>query len=205
MFLFSRRREKPHFCPTVQWIQSSASGQERMSSNLYFICLFSASGSQSCCSTGQPKPSLLPGISCVFGGMVETKQSPDRWELWQEVGGRGRGAVLAEGWPWQGYLQCGEFVTAVHSAGRGKTRKGWNSRECSAVRREGEARRIHQSQAQLGLLLRLCCAAEDCPLSCPLTLNTPHGQGRPTGHQGSPSEPQNTQSCRSITSTIFQA
>lgn len=74
-----------------------------MGRNLFnFISLFSVLGSQSCHSTtpGPAKALFLwlthSRVSLIFGGMVETKQSPDRWELWQMVGGRGRVAVLAE-------------------------------------------------------------------------------------------------------------
>lgn len=66
------------------------------------------------------------------------------------------------------------------------------------------ARRTHHSQAQLGLLLGLCCAAEDCPLSCPLTLNTPHGLAHVTPRNPS-LDHRDTQSWRSITSTASQA
>lgn len=118
--------------------------------------------------------------------MVETKQSPDRWELWQELGGRGRGAILAEA-PGRGVTlagaccNVGSLSQLCLQLGEGKGEKdGIQGSDCSGVRRERVARRSCHFQAQLGLLLRLCCAAEDCPLSCPLTLNTSHGQAHGT-------------------------
>lgn len=134
----------------------------------------------------QPEPRLV-GI-VARGGRQSERSNP------------GRGVTLAGA-----CCSVGTLSRLCTQLGEGKgERNGIQGSDCSGVRREGVAATTHHSQAQLGLLLGLCCAAEDCLPSCPLTLNTPHGQAH-----GKPKNPslnhRNTQSWRSITSSKSQA
>lgn len=100
---------------------------------LYFISLFSASGSQLCHSTGPAKALFMARSFKGFLSSLVGCWKPNR----AQTGGNGGKKVETEGegQSWQrgdlgrGLLQCGDFIRAVHSSGRGKKRKEWNSRE----------------------------------------------------------------------------
>lgn len=97
------------------------------------LFLFSASGSQLCHSTGSAKALFMAYSFKGFLLSLVGCWKPNRARMGRNCGKNWE--TEGEGQSWQrddlgrGLLQCGDFVTATHSAGRGKKRKEWNSRE----------------------------------------------------------------------------